>query len=47
MKTSLRKTMLLSLLIFSFLTLNAQELSKKGFIRAVREADLFRAFKGK
>lgn len=41
MKTSLRKTVLLSILIFSFITLNAQELSKKGFIRVVREADLY------
>jgi outer membrane protein OmpA-like peptidoglycan-associated protein len=41
MKTALRKTLLLPLLFFCFISLNAQELSKTGFIRAVREADLY------
>ena len=41
MKTALRKTVLLPLMFFCFISLKAQELSKTGFIRAVREADLY------
>ncbi|HEX7493141.1 MAG TPA: tetratricopeptide repeat protein, partial [Bacteroidales bacterium] len=41
MKIDLRKTFLLSFLIFSFLPLFSQVLSKKGLIKAVQEADIF------
>jgi len=41
MKTVFRKAVILSLLCFSFLPLLSQVLSKKGFIRAVQEADIF------
>ena len=41
MNTALRKTVILSLLIFCFLPLFSQVLSKKGFIKAVQEADIY------
>ena len=41
MKTAIRKTLVVSLLIFYFLPLFSQVLSKKGFIKAVHDADIF------
>jgi outer membrane protein OmpA-like peptidoglycan-associated protein len=41
MKTIFRKTIVLSFLFFYFLPLFSQVLSKKGFIKAVKEADVF------
>jgi outer membrane protein OmpA-like peptidoglycan-associated protein/tetratricopeptide (TPR) repeat protein len=41
MKTVFRKTILLSLLLVFFLPLFSQVLTKKGFIKAVQEADIF------
>jgi outer membrane protein OmpA-like peptidoglycan-associated protein len=41
MRTVLRKTVILSLLLFYFLPLFSQVLSKKGLIKAVHEADIF------
>lgn len=41
MKTAIRKTLVASFLIFYFLPLFSQVLSKKGFIKAVHDADIF------
>lgn len=41
MKTALRKTVIFFLLFFCFLPLFSQVLSKKGFIKAVQEADIY------
>jgi outer membrane protein OmpA-like peptidoglycan-associated protein/tetratricopeptide (TPR) repeat protein len=41
MRTVLRKAVILSLLLFYFLPLFSQVLSKKGLIKAVHEADIF------
>src|SRR5665811_1592053 len=41
MKIALRKTFVFSFLIFFFLPLFSQVLSKKGLIKAVQEADIF------
>jgi outer membrane protein OmpA-like peptidoglycan-associated protein/tetratricopeptide (TPR) repeat protein len=41
MKTALRKTAILSLLLFYFFPIFAQILTKRGFIKAVQEADIY------
>ncbi len=41
MKTALRRTVILSLLIFLYLSSFSQTLSKRGFINAVQEADIY------
>ena len=41
MRTAFRKTVILSLLLFYFLPLFSQVLSKKGLIKAVHDADIY------
>lgn len=41
MKTAIRKTLVVSLLIFYFLPLFSQVLSEKGFIKAIHAADIY------
>ena len=41
MKTALRRTVILSLLFFLYLSSFSQTLSKRGFIKAVQEADIY------
>lgn len=41
MKKVIRKTTILTLLFFCFLTLSSQVITKKAFIKAVQEADIY------
>ena len=41
MRLAFRKTVILSLLLINFFPLFSQVLSKKGFIKAIQEADIF------